>query len=147
MQFFARGSLYDISSPIWNKIHNPVPAKFKHVINIVTCTLLWCNVMTYVPALKFPKSWFWTILCQPKRLFPIHGVLAWNICLRNAPCMLMYSAVHIMQWFSDCLDVFTLKIGQFFFYFYIFMNQNKYRLHKYWTKYNYSVKLICFFEL
>ena len=31
--------------------------------------------------------------------------------------MLMYSASHIMQWFSGCLDVFTPKIRQFFFFF------------------------------
>ena len=30
----------------WSKIRDPVPAKFKHVTNIVTCTLLWCNVNT-----------------------------------------------------------------------------------------------------
>ena len=28
--------------------------------------------------------------------------------------MLMYSALHIMQWFSGCLDVFTPKIRQKF---------------------------------
>ena len=31
-----------------SKIRDPVPAKFKHVTNIKTCT--------YVPALKFPKK-------------------------------------------------------------------------------------------
>ena len=135
MQFFARGSLYDISSPIWNKIHNPVPAKFKHVITIVTCTLLWCNVITYVPAQNFLKADSEPYYASQKYItfsFPIHGALAWNICLRNVP-LLMYSALSIMQWFSDCLDVFTLKIWRNFFDFYIFMNQNKYRLHKTWS--------------
>ena len=39
-----------------SKIRDPVPAKFKHVTNIVTCMLLCCDYVTYVPALKFPKS-------------------------------------------------------------------------------------------
>ena len=39
--------------------------------------------------------------------------------------MLMYSALHIMQWFSGCLGVFTPKIRRKFFDFNIFMNQNK----------------------
>ena len=64
--------------------------------------------------------------------FPIHGALASNISLRDAP-MLMYSALHIMQWFSHILDVFTLKIRRKFFDFNIFMNQNKRRLHKTWS--------------
>ena len=33
----------------WSKIRNPVLANFKHVPIIGTCTLLWCNVVTYVP--------------------------------------------------------------------------------------------------
>ena len=32
----------------------------------------------------------------------------------------MYSALHIMQWFSQLLDVFTPKIKQKFFNFYIY---------------------------
>ena len=47
--------------------------------------------------------------------------------------MLMYSALHIMQWFSHILDVFTPKIIQKFFDFNIFMNQNKRRSHKTWS--------------
>ena len=42
----------------WSKIRDPVPAKFKHVMNSVTCTLLCCDYVTYVPALwNFQKSW------------------------------------------------------------------------------------------
>ena len=55
---------------------------------------------------------------------------------------------------ADCLDVLTLKIIRNFFDFYIFMNQNKCRLHKTWSDrlnkvvhYNYSIKLICYFVL
>ena len=36
------------------------------------------------------------------------------------PYMLMYSALHIMQWFFHILDVFTPKIGRKFFDFNIF---------------------------
>ena len=39
-----------------SKIRDPVPAKFKHVMNIVSCMLLCCDYVTYVLALKFPKS-------------------------------------------------------------------------------------------
>ena len=39
-----------------SEIRDPVPAKFKHVTNIVTCMLLCCDYVTYVPALKFPKG-------------------------------------------------------------------------------------------
>ena len=35
------------------------------------------------------------------------------------PYILMYSALHIMQWFSQVLDVFTPKIKRPFFDFYI----------------------------
>ena len=38
--------------------------------------------------------------------------------------MLMYSPLHIMQWFSDCLDVLPQKSDENFFDFYILMNQN-----------------------
>ena len=43
----------------WSKIHDPVPAKFKHVTDIVTCTLLCCDWITYVLALwNFQKADF-----------------------------------------------------------------------------------------
>ena len=41
----------------WIKIRYPVTAKFKHVTVIVTCTLLCCDDVTYVPALwDFQKA-------------------------------------------------------------------------------------------
>ena len=46
MRFFARGSFSDMSSSAGSKIRHPVPAKFKHVTNIVTCTLLCCDLIT-----------------------------------------------------------------------------------------------------
>ena len=47
----------------------------------------------------------------------------------GCPYMLMYSALHKMQWFSQILDVLTPKIRRKFVDFNIFMNQNKRRLH------------------
>ena len=52
-------------------------------------------------------------------------IFAWGM-----PYMLMYSALHIMQWFSHILDMFIPKIRRKYFDFNIFMNQNKRRLHK-----------------
>ena len=41
----------------WSKIRDPVTAKFKHITVIVTCTLLHCDDVTYVPALwNFQKA-------------------------------------------------------------------------------------------
>ena len=39
----------------------------------------------------------------------------------GCPYMVMYSALHIMQWFSQVSDVFTPKIRRKFFDFNIFM--------------------------
>ena len=75
-----------------------------------------------MPALKFPKSWLRTLGYRQKihHFFFSHK---WgtrfkylsNLC----PYILMYSALHIMQWFSQVLDVFTPKIKRKFFDFYI----------------------------
>ena len=47
----------------------------------------------------------------------------WGTCFKYlsklCPYILMYSALHIMQWLSHLLDVFTLKIKRKFFDFYI----------------------------
>ena len=60
-----------------SEIRDPVPAKFEHVTNIVTCTFLCCDYVTYVPALKFPKSWLRTLGYRQKIhhffLFPQMG--------------------------------------------------------------------------
>ena len=130
-----RHKLFELNG--WSKIRDPVPVKFKHVTVIVTCTLLCCDWITYVSALwNFQKADFEPYSYGKKYTtfsFPIHGALASNICLRDTPYMLMYSALYIMQWFSHILGVFTLKIRQIFFYFNIFMNQNKRRLHNTWS--------------
>ena len=75
-----------------------------------------------MPALKFPKSWLRTLGYRPKihHFFFSHK---WdtrfkylsNLCLY----IFMYSVLHIMQWFSHSLDVFTPKIKRKFFDFYI----------------------------
>ena len=85
---------------------------------------------------EFPKSWLQTQLLRQKihHFFFSH---TWGTCFiylpEGCPYILMYSALHIMQWFSHILDVFTPKIRWKFFDFKIFMNQNKCHLHKTWS--------------
>ena len=78
---------------------------------------------------KFPKSWLWTLGCRQKihRFFFSH---TWGTCfkylLKLCPYVLIYLALHIMQWFSHILhviDVFTPKIRRKFFDFYILWNK------------------------
>ena len=105
-----------------SKIRDPVPAKFKHVTNIIICTLLYCDYVTYVPALKFPKSWLRTLGYRPKIhhfFFSHKWGTRFKYLSKLCPYILMYSALHIMQWFSQFLDVFTPKIKRKFFDFYI----------------------------
>ena len=105
-----------------SKIRDPVPAKFKHVTNIVTWTLLCCDYVTYVLALKFPKSWLRTLGCRQKIhhfFFSHKWGTRFKYLSKLYPYILMYSALHIMQWFSRLLDVFTPKIKWKFFDFYI----------------------------
>ena len=52
MQFFATGSIYkQLKLNGGSKIRDPVPAEFKYVTVIVTCTLLCCDWTAYVPVL------------------------------------------------------------------------------------------------
>ena len=81
---------------------------------IVTCTLLCCDDVTYVPALwNFQKSWLGTLPLWQKihHFFFYH---TWGTRFKylpeGCPYMLMYLALHIMQWFSHILDVFIPKI-------------------------------------
>ena len=120
----------------WSKIRNPVTAKFKHVrllqlvcyyVVMTSRTCRRCEISkkpTWNPALTekihhffFSHTWATRFRYMPE----------------GCPYMLMYSALHIMQWFSGCLGVFTPKIRRKFFDFNIFMNQNKRRLHKIWN--------------
>ena len=105
-----------------SKIRDPVPAKFKHVTSIVIGPLLCCDYVTYVPALKFPKSWLWTPGYRPKihHFFFSHKLgTRFKYLSKLCPYIPMYSALHIMQWFSQVLDVFTPKIKRPFFDFHI----------------------------
>ena len=71
---------------------------------------------------NIPKSWLRTLGYRQKihHFFFSH---MWGTCFiylsKLYPYILMYSALHIMQWFSRVLDVFTPKIKQKFFNFYI----------------------------
>ena len=78
----------------WSKIRGPVTAKFKHVTVIVTCTLLRCDVVTYVPARwNFHKA---VLEPYPYTAFSFltHGTLASNICLRDALHAHVFSFTH-----------------------------------------------------
>ena len=75
-----------------------------------------------MPALKFPKSWLRTLGYRQKihHFFFSHK---WGTRFRYlsklCPYILMYSTLHMMQWFSQLLDVFAPKIKRKFFDFYI----------------------------
>ena len=120
----------------------PCSLKFKHVTVIVTCTNLYGTMLWWrhvcADAVKFPKTWVEPYPYGKKHTtfsFPIQ--CTWGTRFKylpeGCPYMLMYSALHIMQWFSHILDVFTPKIRRKVFDFNIFMNQNKRRLHKTWS--------------
>ena len=67
--------------------------------------------------MKFPKSWLETLPLRQKihHFFFSH---TWGTRFKylpeGCPYMLMYSALHIMKWFSGCLDVFTRKSDENF---------------------------------
>ena len=101
-----------------SEIRDPVPAKFKHVTNIV-CVLC-CDYVTHVPALKFPKSWLRTLGYRQKIhhfFFSHKWGTRFKYLSKLCPYILMYLALHIMQWFSQLSDVFTPKIKRKFFDF------------------------------
>ena len=73
-------------------------------------------------AVKCPKSWFRTLGYRPKIhhfFFSHKWDTRFKYLCKLCPYILMYSALHIMQWFSHSLDVFTPKIKRKFFDFYI----------------------------
>ena len=75
-----------------------------------------------MPALKFSKSWLRTLGYQQKIhhfFFSHKWGTHFKYLSKLCPYILMYSALHIMQWFSQLLDVFTPKIKRKFFNFYI----------------------------
>ena len=75
-----------------------------------------------MPALKFPKSWLRTLGYRPKIhhfFFSHKWGTRFKYLSKLCPYILMCSALHIMQLFSQLLDVFTPKIKRTFFDFYI----------------------------
>ena len=71
---------------------------------------------------KFPKSWLWTLGCRQKihHFFFSHTWFTHFTYLPKLyPYILMDSALHIIQWFSHILGVFTSKIRRKFFDFYL----------------------------
>ena len=93
----------------------------RHVNCNMYFTMLWLDHIRS-SILKFPKSWLWTLGCWQK----IHHFFFSHTCgtrfkylLKLCPYILIYSALHIMQWFSHILDVFTPKIRRKFCDFYI----------------------------
>ena len=73
-------------------------------------------------AVKFPKSWLRTLGYRPKIhhfFFSHKWDTRFKYLSKLCPYIHMYSALHIMQWFSHSLDVFTPKIKRNFFDFYI----------------------------
>ena len=86
--------------------------------NLYVSTLWWRHVRA--GAVKFPKGWLETLPLRQKihHFFFSH---TWGTRFKylpeGCPYMLMYSALHAMQWFSQLLDVFTPKIRRKFFDF------------------------------
>ena len=114
-----------------------------------------------MPALwNFQKSWLETL---PLRQKIHHFFFSHTWCTRfkylpeGCPYMLMYSALHIMQWFSQLLDVFTPKIRRKIFdytFLWIKTNVAYTRLEVIATQRSAlqveiitGVKLICYFVL
>ena len=68
-------------------------------------------------AVKFPKSWLGTLPLRQKihHFFFSHTwITRFKYLPDGCPYILMYSALHIMQWFSHILDVFTPNFRQKF---------------------------------
>ena len=73
-----------------------------------------------MPALKFPKSWLRTLGYRQKIhhfFFSHKWGTRFKYLSKLCPYILMYSALHIMQWFSQVFDVFTPKIKRKFLIF------------------------------
>ena len=137
MQFFATVSLYDSNSMDEVKFapcNDEVQTRHGYC-NLYVTMLWWRHVRA--GAVKFPKSWLETLPLLRQKIHHFFFSHTWGTHFiylpEGCPYILMYSALHIMQWFSHILDVFTPKIRQKFFDFNTFMNQNKHRLHKTWS--------------
>ena len=137
MRFFARRSLYDTSSmnevrfaTLYRQSSNTsrILKLVRYYVVIRSHTCRHCEIsknLTLNPTLSAKNT--------PLFLFPYMGCSLKIFAQEMPGYMLIYSALRIMQWFSDCLDVFTPNIRQKFSDFYIFMNRSKCRLHKTWS--------------
>ena len=134
MRFIVTGSLYDSNSmdevkfaTLYRRSSNTSQilwlVRYYVVIGSRTCRR--CEIskkLTLNPTLKKIHHFFFSHTWGARFKYLPEG----------CPYMLMYSALHIIQWFSHILDVFTPKIRRKFFDFNIFMNHNKRGLHKTW---------------
>ena len=71
---------------------------------------------------NFQKSWLRTLGYRQKIhhfIFSNKWGTRFKYLSKLCPYIIMYSALHIMQWFSQLLDVFTPKIKRKFFDFHI----------------------------
>ena len=87
-----------------SEIRDPVPAKFKHVTNIVTCTctMLW---LRHVRAGTEISKKLTSNLGYRQKIHHFFFSYKWGTRFKYfsklCPYILMYSALHIMQWFSQ----------------------------------------------
>ena len=128
---------HSLTQTQWRKknLHCTSEVLIRHKYCNLYVTMLWlCHKRA--GKVKLPKSWLYTrLLWQKIPHFSFSHT--WGARFRYlpevCPYMLMYSALHIMKWFSHILDVVTPKIRWKFSDFNIFMNQNKRRLRKTWS--------------
>ena len=104
---------------LWSLAHwgDSRPAKFKHVTNVETCTLLWCNVLTYCAISKKFISNRAVPANTPLFLFPDIGRSLWIFAL--AITKDYFLRVH--------------PENKTFFDFSILWSKNKCNLHKTWN--------------
>ena len=103
MRFFATVSLYDSNSMDEVKFATlACNGKVQHVTVILTCTLLCCDNVTYMPALwNFKKSWLGTLPLRQKNtplfLFPFMGhslqIFTWGMPLHAHVFSFTHNAV------------------------------------------------------
>ena len=118
MRFFATVSLYDSNSMDEVKFATCTgEVQTRHGYCNLYITMLWWRHVR-AGAVTFPKSWLGTLPLRQKihQFFFSHtSGTRFRYLPEWCPYMLMYSALHIMQWFSHILDVFTPKIRRKFF--------------------------------
>ena len=102
MWIFARGALYDSSSLAEVRFATlyQQSSSTSWILKLV-CYYVVIGSQCVLARWNFQKSWLWTLLCRQKihHLFFSH---TWGARFKylpeGCPYMLMYSALHIMQW-------------------------------------------------